>query len=197
MTSLFILSGFSSQIKLNINLFNSLIIVLFGSGSDMNKWFSCDINNDLNTVILPNGVRFLFFQFEINDFNLASFLSKFNFGILWRFTSKSIPNRLNFERPHWRLYSLHQVSLLKDFEPIHVTCVFERLRFRPDVLPKLIISFIADDNDFSLPSSSKVVSSANWDSFISLLWTFIPLIILLFLIFKANISAQMIKSCDR
>ena len=72
-----------------------------------------------------------------------------------------------------------------------MSCVFFTLS--PDSFAKCSVSFNVFVNAFSDPSNFIVMSSANCTNLKSMLLILIPLVVTLFLIFIANISAQRIK----
>ena len=165
----------------------------FGLGSDKNKWFKLESKRDFIIVIFPKGVRFLRFQYFIFVLMLESLSEKFRVSILVRSVSNVIPNSLNMLTPHCNFHLVFIESVLYFLEPIHSTCVLEKLTLSPDFLANSSSSFNVSFRESSEPSNITVVSSAYCVRTKSLLLIFIPLIFSLFLIFMANISAQSIN----
>ena len=82
------------------------------------------------------------------------------------------------------------VSLLNFLLPIHTALVFVEFNFKPEAIANLLKMLSASFNEFSVPSKSTVVSSANCERRYSVPSIFIPLISLLALNRRESISAH-------
>ena len=158
---LFILSGLEDHINLNRSSFISLTKELSGFGKDVKRWFSFANRKVLTIVILPNGVRYLLFHLQISSFISIIFWTKFIFKQSSKFTEKRIPSNLKLEIASRLQLLILILCLLCFFFPIQAICVFSVLTFNPEMLPKISRVLNAACNDSILPSSIKVVSSAN------------------------------------
>ena len=57
---------------------------------------------------------------------------KFRVNILSRLVSNVIPNSLKLSTPEFSFHLVFIESVLYFFEPIHTTCVYVKLTFRPE-----------------------------------------------------------------
>ena len=106
-----------------------------------------------------------------------------------RFVEKSIPKRVNSEVSQSRFCAMDSLILEFLFLPIQTIFVFSLLIFKPEKVPNISKVFKADCKERSLPSKSKVVSSANCVSLNSFPLIVIPNISGFIFISKARISA--------
>lgn len=103
---------------------------------------------------------------------------------LSRSVSKVIPNNLNLFTSQFSFHFFFFIdSVLYFFEPIHTTCVLEKLTLRPENFAYYSRSYSVSSRVSLEPSNLTVVSSTNWDRIKSLLLIFIPFIFSVLLIF--------------
>ena len=104
-----------------------------------------------------------------------------------------MPKSLNVCLPHRSFHLVFIEEVSNVFEPIHTSCVFSKLIFRPDIFAKSISSFNISFNDFSEPSKNTYVSSAYCEILCSDWFISIPFIALLFLTLFDKNSAQIMN----
>ena len=103
------------------------------------------------------------------------------------------PRTLVLISGHLKFFSGESFSFLPFIDPIHRASVFLSLSLSPEDLPKLLIVSRAADKESWLPLRIRVVSSAYWLNFISVLFTLIPLMLVLALIAFPRTSTESMK----
>ena len=90
-----------------------------------------------------------------------------------------MPKSLNVCLPHRSVHLVCIEEVSNVFEPIHTSCVFSKLIFRPDIFAKTSSSFNISFNNFSEPSRNTDVSSAYCES-CALIGLYVFLLLLFF-----------------
>ena len=97
-------------------------------------------------------------------------------GINDKFVENSIPNKVKSVHVQSKSVVTFILSLECFFHPIQITLVFSLFIFKPDKVPYISRVFNADCKECWLPSSIRVVSSANCVSLNSIFFILRPVI---------------------